>query len=177
MSPASCLYIIDRLLKSPKGQDYIDNLNIHIVPVVNSDGYVFTNSTSTRLWRKNRNPEYSTSSDPYCIGVDLNRNFDFHWGGKPEEVCLCASLKCKVSLSMIGLGTTDNPCDFQVYRGPRAFSEVELQNLKSYLDSLPIPPILGLSIHCCKGWILLPYSYDFNVFPENYEEIVRRDYR
>ena len=89
LSPASCLYIIDRLLNSPKGQHYIENLNIHIVPVVNSDGYVFTNSTSTRMWRKNRNPEYSTSSDPDCIGVDLNRNFDYHWGGKPEEVFLC----------------------------------------------------------------------------------------
>ena len=93
LSPASCLYIIDRLLKSPKGQHYIENLNIHIVPVLNSDGYVFTNSTSTRMWRKNRNPEYSTSSDPDCIGVDLNRNFDYHWGGKPEEVCLYIRLK------------------------------------------------------------------------------------
>jgi len=151
LSPASCVYIIDQLLNSPKGQHYIDNLNIHIVPVLNSDGYVFTNSTSTRMWRKNRNPEYSTSSDPDCVGVDLNRNFDYHWGG---------------------YGTTDNPCDHDQYRGPRAFSEVELQNLKSYLDSLPIPPILSLSIHCCLGWILLPYSYDYNVFPENYEEIV-----
>ena len=89
LSPASCLYIIDRLLNSRKGQEFSDKLNIHIVPVVNPDGYAFTNSTSTRMWRKNRNPEYSTSSDPDCVGVDLNRNFDYHWGGKPEEVCLC----------------------------------------------------------------------------------------
>ena len=117
----------------------------------------------------------NTSFLSSIFSVDLNRNFDYHWGGKPEEVYLNARLK-KASLS-IGLDTTDNPCDREVYRGPRAFSEVELQNLKSYLDSLPIPPILGLSIHCCYGWILLPYGYDYNVFPENYEEIVRRDDR
>ncbi len=30
-----------------------------------------------RLWRKNMSPDYNNTG---CRGVDLNRNFDFHWG-------------------------------------------------------------------------------------------------
>lgn len=30
-----------------------------------------------RSWRKNR----SKSEDSHCIGVDINRNFGFQWGG------------------------------------------------------------------------------------------------
>ena len=40
-----------------------------------------------RLWRKNVSPLGGTS----CVGVDLNRNFDFHWSK-------VLSLSCWVSL-------------------------------------------------------------------------------
>jgi murein tripeptide amidase MpaA len=55
------------------------------VPVVNPDGYEYTH-TEDRLWRKSR----SRHNGDRCIGVDLNRNFDFHWGGKP----LFLQLRC-----------------------------------------------------------------------------------
>ena len=57
--------------------------------------------------------------------------------------------------------------------GPKEFSEVEAQNVKVYLEGLPIKPMLGLSIHCCYGWILLPYGYDYDTYPDNKLEIVR----
>lgn len=42
-----------------------------------------TTSSQDRLWRKNRAP----SSVPECFGVDLNRNFDFYWGGEGTATC------------------------------------------------------------------------------------------
>jgi len=33
-------------------------------------------SKQDRLWRKNRNPVNGP-----CVGIDLNRNFGFHWNG------------------------------------------------------------------------------------------------
>lgn len=49
--------------------NWVDNINIIVIPMVNPDGvkYVFT---TNRWWRKNRNPE---------CAVDLNRNYDFNW--------------------------------------------------------------------------------------------------
>ena len=58
--------------------------------MANPDGYIYTwrdkNDIATRLWRKNTNnvTDYKTNlerQDPTCFGVDLNRNFGFHWNG------------------------------------------------------------------------------------------------
>jgi murein tripeptide amidase MpaA len=51
-----------------------------IIPATNPDGIAYDQSTNT-CWRKNRNPESSSSGDADAsdIGVDLNRNFDFLW--------------------------------------------------------------------------------------------------
>ena len=68
-------------------------MNFHILPIANPDGYIYTWSNSTdiktRLWRKNRNSNWEDGDSIFkknqsvanCIGVDLNRNFDFHWNG------------------------------------------------------------------------------------------------
>lgn len=46
----------------------------HIFPVINPDGFEFSHTTD-RLWRKSR----SNTTDPKCPGVDLNRNWDYHY--------------------------------------------------------------------------------------------------
>ena len=48
-------------------------LNIFVYPCVNPDGRHFS-QTSEPQWRKNRRP-----SPGGCIGVDINRNFDYLW--------------------------------------------------------------------------------------------------
>ena len=68
------------------------NVEIVYVPFANPDGYEVCNEllvtldsfmvlqftwTADRLWRKNRRPPPSGST---CYGVDLNRNYDDHWG-------------------------------------------------------------------------------------------------
>ena len=37
----------------------------------------FPNYFQDRLWRKNRRPNKGSE----CIGTDLNRNWQFQWGG------------------------------------------------------------------------------------------------
>lgn len=72
-------------------------------PFVNPDGFDFT-WTDDRLWRKNRR------NNGNSYGVDLNRNYDDHWGGP---------------------GASDVPSS-DTYRGPSAASEPEVQALTAF---------------------------------------------
>lgn len=71
------LYIIDRLVEA-KDNEVADKFNFYILPSTNPDGYEFSRS-SDRMWRKTTS--LSSESNPGCKGVDLNRNFGFHFGG------------------------------------------------------------------------------------------------
>ena len=93
ISIAVATYIINEIVEDRQGDKFKENLNFHILPVANPDGYIYTWSNSTdiktRLWRKNRNGTWvdgdsifkKNKSVDNCVGVDLNRNFDFHWNG------------------------------------------------------------------------------------------------
>ena len=71
-------YLINELTKPDRDTDFIDHLNIHVLPTANPDGYEYSRN-SDRLWRKTRS---DIGSYRGCKGVDPNRNWDFHWGGK-----------------------------------------------------------------------------------------------
>jgi len=79
ISPATVMFLYHELVKgygtNPDITDLLNKVAIVIVPVSNPDGYDFA-WTSARLWRKNRR---HNSGNVY--GVDLNRNWDTHWGG------------------------------------------------------------------------------------------------
>lgn len=75
--------------------------------------YLYTWS-NTRLWRKNRSPAPTGST---CIGTDLNRNFNDHWGQG---------------------GSSTSPCS-DTYMGISAGSEPEVQAISDYFRlNLPI---------------------------------------
>ena len=80
ISIATCLYLIEQLTSS-KAAKYINELNFHIVPVLNPDGYEYSRTPWNRYWRKNRNPNKRRNNWLKCKGVDLNRNWSYHWGG------------------------------------------------------------------------------------------------
>ncbi|KXN66905.1 peptidase M14, carboxypeptidase A, partial [Conidiobolus coronatus NRRL 28638] len=67
-------YIFNEFLKTrdtdPKVKKILDENEIIFIPVVNPDGYKFTNIF--RFWRKNLFNLH---------GVDINRNFPYRWGG------------------------------------------------------------------------------------------------
>jgi len=148
-SVSTCVYLIDQLVNgdSTEVKKFRQNLNFHILPVFNPDGYEFTFSDD-RFWRKTR----SKTSEPDCLGVDPNRNWGFKWGVA---------------------GSTQDPCDYQTYMGPNPFSEVELINVRDYLQELSPVPILALPIHSDAQSMLTPYGYAHPpVYPPNNDEIV-----
>ena len=75
-------YLINELTKPGGAINIIDHLNIHVLPIANPDGYEYSRN-SERLWRKTRS---ETGSSLGCMGVDGNRNWDFHWGGRASKV-------------------------------------------------------------------------------------------
>ncbi|KAF8749268.1 Carboxypeptidase [Rhizoctonia solani] len=67
-------------------KSYVDKYDFYIFPIVNPDGFAYTQS-SDRLWRKNRQPPPSGST---CYGRDINRNWAWQWGTGGSSTSPCA---------------------------------------------------------------------------------------
>ncbi|KAF9967707.1 hypothetical protein BGZ70_008539 [Mortierella alpina] len=115
-------YLIHQLMTGTdaKVAKYSENYTFHIIPIMNPDGYIRT-QTGHRMHRKNTQPNPTTQdpSSPDCIGTDLNRNWDIHWS---ESNDVHATDVCS-----------------EVYRGISAFSAPEKANIAKYLrDTLNV---------------------------------------
>jgi len=139
ISGATCQWIIDELLRQYTAghqatRDIFARYNFAIVPVVNPDGFAFT-WTNDRLWRKNRR----TNSGSTCRGVDLNRNYNDHWGQG---------------------GSSTNPCS-DTYMGPSVASEPEVRGIQAYVKGLLSkgPIWMGIDWHSYSQLILRPYGW------------------
>ncbi len=116
-TPAELLTRFAEWLVKEYGRDaqatwLVDNVDFRLILMANPDG---RKKAETGLsWRKNTN-----NVDGYCaqsssVGIDLNRNFPFHWNTTGGE------------------GSSGIPCD-ATFRGPGAGSEPETQNLVAYV--------------------------------------------
>ena len=112
----------------------VEGLDVFIFPLVNPDGRAYVQAPGgDPWWRKNRRRDPATG----CYGVDINRNFDFLWSS--------------------GIGTSSNPCDYQIYKGPSAFSEPETRNVRWLLDTHP--NIMGMiDVHSYSDDMLYPWG-------------------
>jgi carboxypeptidase T len=89
----------------------LDYNEVQILPVANPDGRKF--AETGLLWRKNTdNGEGCLVANAY--GIDLNRNYDFKWGGPGASLDACS----------------------EVYLGRSAASESETLALQTYLSGL-----------------------------------------
>lgn len=105
--------------------DLLNGLHIVVFPLVNPDGRHHSQTVDS-MWRKNRNPANAGgSTSPSCIGVDINRNYDFLFN-------FTAAFS-----GTSGVSCSASPCDYQVYQGPAPFSEPETRNVKWLLDTNP----------------------------------------
>ena len=100
-------------------REVMEAMSVFVYPCVNPDGRHFS-QTADAQWRKNRRPNAGG-----CVGVDINRNFDFLW----DHLTKFASDS--------GVSASADPCDRNVYRGPFAASEPETRNVIWLLDSNP----------------------------------------
>lgn len=114
----------------------VEALDIWILPLVNPDGRAYVQAPSgDAWWRKNRRPGGA------CVGVDINRNYDFLWSS--------------------GIGTSSDPCDYQIYKGPSAFSEPETRNVRHMLETFGNIRCL-IDVHSYSEDILYPWGDDDN---------------
>jgi hypothetical protein len=107
----------------PEVAGRVDELEIWVIPLANPDGHVRVEGKEfihAEIVKGRKNAAELDGTD--CVGVNLNRNFDYHW----QE------------------GGSTDPCDHQ-YRGPAPFSEPEAQALRDLC--LANPPAIALHYH------------------------------
>ncbi len=118
ITPETAFAFLDNLLQKygsdPDWTALVDWQETDILVTANPDGHVKTEQgVIYDGWRKNTHPYGICAASN--IGVDLNRNYSFHWG--------------------LGAGSTSFPCD-QIYHGPSPASEPETQAVETYLRSI-----------------------------------------
>jgi carboxypeptidase T len=148
----------------------VDHLQIWIVPIVNPDGFVFTQSAppgvsdGTRMWRKNRRP---ITIDPCAsaLGVDLNRNYDYQWRTHGDKTCddYCSSDK---SCMRDDAGASDDPANIEIYRGPQAASEPEIKAMQSLISDPNRHFRAEVDYHNFAQLILYPWGYQPDAAPD-----------
>jgi len=146
IAPSVATFIMRTLVENHRNnQDLTDFFDFYILPVANPDGYEYS-FTSNRLWRKNRarNGGLSSLLLTLCDGVDLNRNFGYHWADAPTPL-------------HIQSGTQLN-C-METYSGPHAWSEPETRNIRDFVYSIQQNVVGYVPIHSYGQKILYPWSY------------------
>lgn len=115
------LTVLYDFINRPENVKYIDYLDFIFIPVVNYDGHFIITESNTRLEynlvkdiRKNRN-EYFCNEKFINMGVDLNRNYNIHFGDKYDPEVF-------------------EPCS-EVFEGPFPFSEPEVQLVKNVVET------------------------------------------
>lgn len=137
----------------------VEGARLFVVPLVNPDGRDWSLASLPpsapaqevelhRMWRKNRRPAANGSADGWCVGVDLNRNFDIAWD---YERYYNADAATQVACSK-------DPCDPQVFVGPAAASEPETRNVEELVDEQRITHFLD--VHSFSRRILFPWGMD-----------------
>ncbi|KAH7105522.1 putative carboxypeptidase [Auriculariales sp. MPI-PUGE-AT-0066] len=117
---------------------FVDKYDFHIFPVVNPDGFAYTQS-STRLWRKNRQTPPSGSS---CYGRDINRN----WATSSWNQ---------------SAGASTSPCA-EDYKGLAAADAPETQGLQAYINaraSSSAGAKMFVDWHSYSQLFMTPYGY------------------
>jgi carboxypeptidase T len=111
---------------------------IWVLPNINPDGGEYDIATGVyQYWRKNRQ-----SNSDGSIGVDLNRNYGYRWGGP---------------------GSSGTPSD-ETYRGLAAFSEPETLVVSDFVVAHP-DITAAITFHTYAELILYPYGYTYDDLP------------
>jgi len=124
----------------------VDSIDFYMLPIHNPDGYEYTISDD-RNWRKTRSGPYKGTVKS-CYGVDANRNWDNHWGGD---------------------GADPDPCS-DTYDGPKAMSEIEVQNVANWHLANKMDGYVTL--HSNGDMFMYPYSYAPKTYPPNVNQLI-----
>lgn len=128
-------YLLENYDTDPDVQYIVNNFELYFVPIVNMDGYAYNiqnNPNGGGSWRKNRR-----QNDDGSYGVDLNRNYGYMWGYD-------------------NIGSSPDPWD-DSYRGPSAFSEPEIMDIRDFCNEHVIR--MALNYHAYGDQLLYPWGY------------------
>ena len=145
-----------RTYSATRIQRIVEEMDVFVFPCVNPDGrhYSQTHPMANQAydWRKNRNPAES-GGQPYRIGVDNNRNFDFVWDFHKH---FAPAVALGTDPDAYGLPASDDPGHWG-YHGKAPNSEPETRNVVWLFDTYPQ---IGwfLDIHCYSGAVLYPWG-------------------
>jgi hypothetical protein len=140
----------------PKAEvlDIFDRFELIVLPSTNPDGRDFSllGTTFDEVhWRKNRRDlQDPGDDDPFCVGVDINRNFPIAWDHlkyyKPDAA------------DFVGVST--DRCNVNIYKGPAPGSEIETQNVMTLANTHALQAFVD--IHMLGRTILYPWALDRN---------------
>ena len=142
-----------------------NRVELFVVPCVNPDGRAFSmlpgsdpDTFPHRMWRRNRRDNGTT--DPACMGVDLNRNFDFIWDYRTAvhpDACVDSP---NYDYCHGYMNVTDDVCDNgDRYHGDKPFSEPEARNVRSVLNDHSNIRVF-VDMHGVLGKIMTPWTDD-----------------
>lgn len=135
-------FLLENYATNPDVQNVVNNNELFFVPMLNPDGYIYNqtqNPNGGGMWRKNRR-----NNGDGTFGVDLNRNYDFVWGGE---------------------GASPVSSD-ETYMGTGPFSEPETQAIKWFIENHNF--VTALNNHTYSDLLLYPWGYtDTEQCPDN----------
>jgi carboxypeptidase T len=124
----------------PEATALLDSRELLVLPIVNPDGHAVIERGYAQSDPKLLNQRKSTN---YGHGVDLNRNFEFLWGG---------------------VGASATPTS-QTYRGPSAGSEPETQAMQRFIATEQ--PDLFMDWHSHSRLNLFSWGHTGDPSPDN----------
>ncbi len=132
-------WYVDGYGTDPRITRIVQEREIWIVFSMNPDGATYDiKDGKFHFWRKNRQPTPGSTA----IGTDLNRNYDYRWGG--------------------GGNTSTNPKAI-TYRGPSAFSAPETRAMRDFLASRVVGGRQQIRAHITfheyGRLVMWPYGY------------------
>lgn len=136
-------YLAQNYGTDPEITYLLNNRELYIVPIVNPDGIVYNeslNSNGGGMWRKNRR-----NNGDGTYGVDPNRNYPYMWG--------------------LDNNGSSPYTDSDVYRGPSAGSEPEVQAMMNFINDHHF--ITHDSVHTYSNLALFPWGYTSSDSPHH----------
>jgi hypothetical protein len=166
------IYFANQLINNYATDSFVhqvlDQMQVWIVPIVNPDGFVYTQSANandgTRLWRKNRRP-INLGPCASATGADLNRNYDYQWRLRGDTACndYCSPDKTCITDDM---GASDDPSNLEIYRGPSAASEPEVKVMQALINDPARHFRAELDYHNYGQLVLYPWGYQDDPSPD-----------
>lgn len=187
--------LVDEDWSSARISWLVDNREIWFIPVLNPDGLEYCRqqvangvTDEGQLWRKNREPNYQDlgPAKGLTYGVDLNRNYGFHWGELGAQSYANSAAEDYIGpvdksdddgdrrINEDNMDNMDNDGDGLIDEDGRGgFTATETKAIKAMVEEHEFS--VALHMHTFKGTIYWPWMFTLQL-PEDedtFERIAR----